>query len=139
MCRSAGSSRAFTLAEVLLALFVVSVALLGLITVKAYAARARTLSRERLTAANLAVSLMTQVENRLLDGLEEFAVQYDYSRREIPDHPGYMYAMDDSYAADSQGPQQTLKLITLTVYYPDENGLTLREYPLWTMVHRRKN
>jgi len=129
MCRLPGS-KGFTLAELLLCLFILAVALLGLVTANVYAVRARRGSQRLVLATSLAVSYMTEIEETLRLSQDEFATSHRLERRPVPDYPGYFYAVDDP------GLSPTLKAVIVSLYYPDGNGLPNREYPLRTVVRR---
>jgi Tfp pilus assembly protein PilX len=59
----------FTLGEIMVALVLVTVALLGLIGVRLYASRASAASPDKQTASLLAISKMAEVEEKLRRGM----------------------------------------------------------------------
>lgn len=125
MSRLAGS-RGLTLAEILLCVFILAVAILGLVSVQVFALKARTVTSERLRAANAAAAVLAGIESQAgLDYTTSFA------RLRGALEPGLEYTVDD------QPRTASLRQLTITVYFRDLEGGRESAYTLQTLLHRR--
>ncbi|MBI3926473.1 MAG: prepilin-type N-terminal cleavage/methylation domain-containing protein [Armatimonadetes bacterium] len=113
----------FTLLEILVALAVVALGLLGLISVMIYSTRARIQGTERQTASVIALSLMSDAENALA---ADFGAPVGVARAPVAGSPGYEAEVQ---AADER---PGLKRVEVTVYWTDERGR--QEFRLWTKL-----
>ena len=86
--------RGLTLAEILISIFLVAVAVLGLIGVRLYAARAGAGVPYRQTASLIAASQMAEVEHRLRGGATTGDVSVGPTQH--PDHPDFEYEITAS-------------------------------------------
>ncbi|MGE0489299.1 MAG: hypothetical protein AB7S38_08810 [Vulcanimicrobiota bacterium] len=125
MSRLAGS-RGLTLAEILLCVFILAVAILGLVSVQVFALKSRTVTSERLRAANAAAGVMAGLESQA--GID-YATSFGRARGAL--EPGLEYAVDD------QPRSASLRQLTITVYFRDLEGGRESAYTLQTLLHRR--
>jgi prepilin-type N-terminal cleavage/methylation domain-containing protein len=117
--------RGFTLAEVMLAVLILSLAVLGLLSVQAYAFRAQSKGTERNRASVIAASRMNALEAKLKD---DFGASVTQARAYVPDEAGYEIAV----AQAAVPPLDDLKELLVTVYWTDDQGP--HEYDLRTRV-----
>lgn len=113
--------RGFTLAEVMVGLLIVSLAVLAMVSVQAYAFRAQTKGTGRNRASLLAASRLGAIEAALK---EDFAASVDSARTVV--EPGYELAVGSSSVLVS------LKEVLVSVYWVDDQGP--HEYDLRTRV-----
>ncbi|MCA9797054.1 MAG: prepilin-type N-terminal cleavage/methylation domain-containing protein [Candidatus Eremiobacteraeota bacterium] len=114
--------RGFSLLEVLLVIFVISVPLLALIASQMFGLRASSKSQERQTATIIAASLLEEAERELSGTFVSGSL--NRPRQTVDDFPDYEYEMSEEnvgaglrrvavtvFWSDRQGPQQ-LQLVT---------------------------
>ena len=132
MLRDSGMSRstgfraaAFTLAELLLCVFVIALAVMGLFSVLIYANRARTVNHQRLQASAAAVDVMAQLEHQLrLDFDANVARARAQLQHEL------------SYAVSQTSLNGSLQRIQVEVFYRDLEGTREGVYRLETLFRR---
>lgn len=117
--------RGFTLAEVMLAVLILSLAVLGMLSVQAYAFRAQGKGTERNRASLLAASRMNAVEAKLKD---DFGATLTQARAPVPDAPGFELAV----AQAAVPALADLREVLVTVYWTDDQGP--HEYGLRTRI-----
>ncbi|MCE7872113.1 hypothetical protein DYH09_17270 [bacterium CPR1] len=113
MCRSAPTDSGFTFAETLLCVFLLAVALLGLMTALTYSVRATREGFERYQAATLAADLLDGLQVRLQQGAADFETSVSQPQTPIAGHPGYAARVEEERLTP------TLKKVTVTVLHPD--------------------
>ena len=86
--------RGLTLAEILISLFILLVAVLGLIGVRLFAAKAATEAPSRQTASLIAASQVAEVEHRLRGGASPEEVSFTSTPH--PEHPEFDYEVSAS-------------------------------------------
>lgn len=118
-------AKAFTLAEILVFLGVVSVALLAILSVQIYAMRGSNFNRLRHTASNILSSEMNTIQQQLA---MDFNAAPSHGRLLVSDHPEFSSAMSNVYADETE----QLRKISLSVYWTDESE---REFSAWTYVY----
>lgn len=123
MCRWRATSRGFTLAEILISVFLLAVAVLGLIGVRLYAARAAGAVPYRQTASLIAASKMAEIEHRLR-GSESY-LEVAEPRTQDPEHPRFNYEVLTDFDAG-------LKLVSVDVVVRWEDRERPGEYKLHT-------
>lgn len=117
--------RAFTLAEILVFLGVVSVALLALISVQIFATRGSKFNRMRHTASTIVASQMNTIQHQLT---VDFTSAPSYGRQPVTGYPEFTSAMSNVYADSTE----SLRKINLSVYWTDEAE---REFSAWTYIY----
>lgn len=117
--------KGFTLAEILVFLGVISVALLAILSVQIYSMRGSTFNRKRHTASNLLYSEMNAIQQQLA---MDFSGAPGHGRQTVSDQPEFSTAMSNIYADETQ----QLRKISLSVYWTDEAE---REFSAWTYVY----
>ncbi|MHC9538126.1 MAG: prepilin-type N-terminal cleavage/methylation domain-containing protein [Vulcanimicrobiota bacterium] len=123
------SNKAFTLAEIMVALVILSVAVLGLVSAMIYSMRAGGGNRLRHTASVIAYRIMNEKETQLR---KDFCGNVTTSGRlDVHENEGFQYCIQDVYQADDD-----LKKISLSVYW-DEEGAD-REYSIYTYIYKYK-
>ncbi|MEW6283608.1 MAG: hypothetical protein AB1758_33665 [Candidatus Eremiobacterota bacterium] len=118
--------RAFSLAEVLVAIFLLAVAVLGLVTTRLYAVRAERAGLERYDLGGVAGSVMASIEAALQQSPDRFTRSYAAARQPVPDMAGVVYSVEET----SLSPR--LRKFTVTVFAPTQQGEV--EFRLWTLV-----
>lgn len=118
--------RGFTIGEVLVAIAVLAIAVLGLVSVQIYALRATEGNRQRLEASEIAGSVMAGLESRFSRGFPTVAS----SRAPVVDHPDFDCEVSESI--EDPGTKR-MKRVTVKVYYKDRAGE--HDYTLWTFFH----
>ena len=118
-------SRGLTLAEILLCVFILAVAILGLVSVEVFALKSRNVTSERLRAANAAAGVMAGVESQI-----NIDYTTTFTRPRGPLQEGLEYAVDD------QPRSASLRQLTITVYFRDLEGGSESVYTLQTLLHR---
>lgn len=116
---------AMSLAEVIVAIGIFAVAVLALISVRAYALRSQVKAQQHQQATALALSLMAEAEVRVKTDFEaslETPASPLMRTEDLPE--GYSYVATQTY------PNPDLQTITLKVRWTDRNGP--QEYELWT-------
>lgn len=112
MCR-ATKSNAFTFAEVLLCVYLLAVALLGVVATLTHCLQAQRGSQQRALATRLAEDLLTQVLGSKRASREDF--ERDHSRARV--------AVDDyHYSVTEALLDPDLKQINVCVYFTDEGA-----------------
>lgn len=118
--------RALSLAEVIVALACLAVALLGLVGAQLYVMRAGAKQERFHQASLLAGSQLARVEQKLRD---DFSAVVDQPRTTL--EPGYEWACRRSPPADASLTAE-LTRVDVSIYYQDAQGP--HEYQLWTYV-----
>ena len=116
--------RGFSLAEVVVAFLVVTLAVLALVSVQIYVLRAQAKTTERSTASTLAASRLNSIESVLL---QDFYAPVAASRAPLPEPPGFELAVTDEVL-------DQLREVHVAVYWTDANGP--QEQALWTRFLR---
>lgn len=114
-----------SLAEVIVAIGIFAVAVLALISVRAYSLRAQVKAQQHQQATALAISLMAEAEARVKTDFEaalETATHPLMRDEDLPE--GYSYEATQTYT------NPDLQTVTLKVRWTDRNGR--QEYELWT-------
>ena len=117
--------RGMSLAEVIIAIGVFAVAVLALISVRAFALRAQVKAQQHHQATALAISLLAEAEARVKTSFEAQLEPPDdplMKTEELPD--GYTYVATQTFI------NPDLQKIVLKVRWTDRNGN--QEYELWT-------
>ena len=117
-----------TLAEVMVFLVLVSMAILALVGAQIYALRANTGSRQRTTASTIAYSELNQVLSRQR---QDFSQRADRARARVEYEPDFESAVAQLYYPDGR---DDLKQIFCSVYWTDKEGA--HEFSTWTYVYR---
>ncbi|MGE0495486.1 MAG: prepilin-type N-terminal cleavage/methylation domain-containing protein [Vulcanimicrobiota bacterium] len=118
--------RAFTLAEVMVALVLISLGLFSLMSISIYSLRAGQFNREHHTMVRLAGNQMAWLRSQLrLDFRADLATA---SPQPFPDDPDYRYAV----ALSDESPDR--RRIDLVVSY--QGGKELQDVKVWTYVYR---
>lgn len=125
------SKRAFTLAEMMVFLALVTTALFALIAAQFYAYKASQGSRQRQIAANLAYSYLNTAEDTLR---RDFYVSQTLPRTALADPAGFRVAMSDQYAPDGL---ENLKHVSCSIYWDEAS--TEREYRASLDLYRGPN
>lgn len=118
-------ARAFTLAELLLCLFVVAVAIMGLFSVLIYATRARTVSNQRLQASAAAVDVMSVLEHQLRLNFDAAVAR-----------PRGQLQAELGYQVDQTPLGTDLQRVRVQVFYRDLEGSQEGVYRLETLIRR---
>lgn len=116
--------RGLNLAEVMVSLLLISIAVLGLVSVHLYSARAAQGNRSRHTASVLAASTMHQTEERVR---QDFSVSVASPRQAHPEAAGYEYEILETL------PEPTLKRVEVRVFWQTREGA--QQYAIWTMFY----
>ena len=120
--------RAFTLAEMMVFLALITIALFALIAAQFYAFRASQGSRQRQLAANLAYSYLSAGE----DGLRQaFSRDQSLPLTPLADPAGFRVILTDQYEPDGM---ENLKHIRCTIYW--DEAQTVREYRASLDIYR---
>lgn len=114
------------MAEVLLCVFVLAVAVIALLATLAYASRARTVSTERLQASAAATEVMAVLENRL---------KLDFDQAVNQSRTAFSERL--SYTVDRTDLNPDLSRLKVEVFYRDLQGGQEGVYRLETLRHRR--
>lgn len=121
------SMRAYSLAEVLVALFLLALAGLGLVSTHLYSLRAQRAGLEGYDSGAAAGSVLASIEADLRQSPEHFARSYAVSDRPLPDLAGAVYDVSE----ETLTPR--LRKFIVTVRAPSQQGP--QEFKLWTMVY----
>lgn len=117
-----------TLAEVMIFLMLVSMAILALVGAQIYSLRANSGSRQRTTASTLAYSVLNEV---LSQQRQSFSARADRARAKMEYEPDFESAVSQLYYPDGKN---DLKQIFCSVYWTDKEGP--HEFSTWTYVYR---
>jgi len=117
-----------TLAEVMIFVMIVSMAILALVGAQIYALRANSGSRERTTASTIAYSTLNEV---LSQQRQNFAANANRARAKCVYEPDFESAVSQLYYPDGK---DDLKQVFCSVYWTDKAGP--HEYSTWTYVYR---
>lgn len=116
--------RGFSLAEIMVCLVILSIAILGLVSTQIYSLRATTGNKMRHTASVIATTLMNEKEEALRSDFTRSAVQ---PRIVFPGAEGFEYAISEEIV------DTNFKKITVDVYWTD-NGIE-HIYSIWTHLY----
>jgi Tfp pilus assembly protein PilV len=116
--------RAFTLAEIMVSLLFLSIALLGLVSAQIYSLRASGGNRSRHTASVIAHNMLNEKEEALR---KDFSTSVAQSRSAVEGQEGFQCAIiEESPAAD-------FKKITVIIYWKESQEN--HEYSIWTYIY----
>ncbi|MBS2038200.1 prepilin-type N-terminal cleavage/methylation domain-containing protein [bacterium] len=125
------SRRAFTLAEVLVFIAIVSIAVLGVFSIQALSLRYTQYNRSRHTAVTLLASTLSASQCQL-----ERAFYADPSHPRTPSETeGFETAVISVYEPDL-GPASNLRRVEAFVYWKDAGETQERSISAWTYVYR---
>lgn len=119
--------RGLTLAEVMVAVGLLALAILGLVSAQLFATRASNEVSERHLAGVIAASLMADAEVTLR---KSFSQSVSRARSPVPEHRGYQAEVNQNVVMSGD-----LKEIEVIVYWVDKKGP--QEHHLWTKIARR--
>src|SRR5438105_210758 len=106
-------ARGFTLAEVMVCVLLLAMAVLGLVSVQVYTLNATKSNRGAHTATVISTSVMNDVEHRLHQNFTQSVAQ---SSTAVPGFDGFQCAVAESFVDTAQ----TLKQIDTTVFWKDK-------------------
>lgn len=137
--RGSHPARGVTLAEILLALVFTSLAVLAVLGVSTYAAKARTTSDERQRASLLATTLTWRTIESLAEDFdrEDLVVAYppgQPAESEIDADERYRYGIELEAVGVAPGSPDDLKRLTVTVAWESSRGT--QTYILTTKIAR---
>lgn len=118
--------RGFSLAEIMVSLFLLSLAMLGLISAYVYSLRAADHGRERDDITQYATQIMGEIEAVSRRNSSYYNINQSRRRTPCGDSRGQLF-----YAVDDQALSIRMKKITLVIYAPGERGAPEIEYPFW--------
>lgn len=115
--------RGFTMAELLIGLFLLACAVLGLVSAHLYLRRTQTMTDSRAQATQLAQNAISEI---LADS---FSQSHQRARTALPEPLGFSYAVDERLE------QVGLKRVAVSIYFPESGqerslGLTTFVYDL---------
>jgi prepilin-type N-terminal cleavage/methylation domain-containing protein len=117
--------RGFTLAEIMVCLLFLSIALLALVSTQIYSLRASGGNRLRHTASIIAYTIMNEKEEALR---KDFTASASQAKADVVGHEGFQCAvLEDLLQAD-------FKRITVIIYWRD--GQENHEYSIWTYIYK---
>lgn len=116
--------RGYSLAEVLIATFLVATAVLGLISARLYSVQAERGASQRYEVTAAAGSVLASIESDLQQRPENFAKSYAVTDQ------GYPNLRDAVYSVEEDSPEPGLRKFTVTVRQHEQS------YKLWTLVGR---
>lgn len=120
--------KGLTLAEVMVALMILTVAIFGLIGARLYALRARSVTVERRAAVVLAAAALEEAERSLR---HDFKFPVAMPRAAHPTEPRFeMEVLSQPHAS-----MATLKRVEVAMYWRDRNGA--QQHKVWTWVYDR--
>lgn len=119
------SARGFTLVEVMIALVVLSIAVLGLVAAQIWALRSSEANRQRHTASEIASAQMASIESRLRADFT--GTDVTQARTPVPDQAGFDYQVTPA----PEGSR--LRNVEVRVFYQDRTGE--HAYVLWTTFY----
>lgn len=108
----------------MVALVLITIAVLGLVSVHIYSARAAQGNRERHTASLLAASRLHLLEEAVR---QDFSVSVAAPRAPDPDQPAYEVEVLESL------PEPTLKRVEVRIFWNSKQGP--QQYSLWTLFY----
>jgi len=120
--------RAFTLAESLVGMFILAVAVLGVLACLIFAQRAERQAANDYQVAAVARGVMAEILANLRLSQQSFQVSQSCPRSPIVSHPELEYQIDDSLV----GPRS--KKVHLVIYYKNQQG-TPCQSAYWTEVY----
>lgn len=119
--RCAKGPRGFTIAETMVALVVLSIAVLGLVAVQAYSLRSSQGNKTRHEASEIASAVMASVESRLRKNPDDTTIA---QTERVPVREGFEYTVTTRTA------ETRLLHVSVCVYYKDRTGE--HSYDVWT-------
>jgi prepilin-type N-terminal cleavage/methylation domain-containing protein len=126
-----GSSRGFTLLEVMMAIALIGIIVVAIMTALSTAATALIIADRRATAESLARTQMEYVKDDGSNPYDDGDPQaYEHGPVESTDHPGYFVSVS---AEPLHDPDDGIQLITVTVSYEivgAENIMLERQFTL---------
>jgi len=108
--------RGFTLPEVLIAMVIVTVAVVSFMSLFVYGSRWTAESRRLLTAVNLAQGKLEELKNTPFENITNQPADPDAPALDFPGFPEYTYRISVTLAG------QKLKTVSVAVYYEDITG-----------------
>jgi len=111
------SEGGFTLIEVLVAIVILSIGLLGMASLTIGIIKGNKLSNDLTTATTLAQDKMEQIRNSGYSALPSSDTTDTEDYGEIPDYPQYKRVRD----TDVDAPATNMKTVTVTVYWDSDN------------------
>lgn len=117
------SKRAFTLAEVMVAMAIVVIPMMALLSAHIYSLRATVKDEYRVTATNIAYSELSRIEEVLR---QDFTVDVSRARSPVTGFAGYEMEVTEALT------RSDLKTPRVTVYWSDKQGP--HQYELWTHI-----
>jgi hypothetical protein len=118
-------SSGLSLAELILALLLTLIAVLGLVGVVSYSLRAQAKSSTSHIASVIASNLMEDAQGTCWDN---FSAPLTAARQVVPSHPGYEFAIAENLE------NADLKRVEISIYWNDREGA--RQFDLWTKLVR---
>ncbi len=115
--------RGYSLIEVLVATFLLALAVLGLVSAHLYAVRAEREGLGRYDSGAAAGMILAGIESDLRKNPDDFHKSYAVSARPVPDLSDVVYSVDESDVSPR------LRKFTVTV----TSGA--QEFKLWTLVY----
>jgi prepilin-type N-terminal cleavage/methylation domain-containing protein len=125
-----GSSRGFTLLEVMMAIALIGIIVVAIMTALSTASTALIIADRRATAESLARTQMEYVKDNNSNPYESEDPPYEHDPVESTDHPGYFVSVS---AEPLHDPDDGIQLITVTVSYEivgAENRMLERQFTL---------
>ncbi|MEW6279108.1 MAG: prepilin-type N-terminal cleavage/methylation domain-containing protein [Candidatus Eremiobacterota bacterium] len=116
--------RGFTLAEIMVCLVLLTIAVLGLIAVQIYSLRAGQGNRERHTASVLASAALGRIEEQVR---QDFSSSVAQPRRPHPEAAGYEMQVLETL------PDVDLKRVEVHIFWRGKDGW--HDYSLWTIFY----
>lgn len=124
MCRWPATERAFTLAEVLVAMAVLSIALLGTLSMQTFALSTQSKSTQRHTASLVASTVLSEVEQSLKEDFDTDTTRV----RAASATPGFEVEVAEAVE------DPDLKRVEVRVFWIDDQAA--QSYRLWTRFIR---
>ena len=116
-------NRAFTLIELLLAIFVLEIGLLGIAGFYTYSLRITQVARFETTASNLAAGLLDETLVQSFDSIQGVS-RSAYSSDSTSPFKNYDKQIDVAYVNKNLQPEssdQNLKKVTVTIFWQQDN------------------
>ena len=120
--------RGFNLLEILFSVFLLAVAVLGLLQAYIFSIGADRGGRQREDITGIASQVMAQVESDLRRSPQHFLLPHSRPRVGWPEVAGVFYQVDEEVVSPS------LKQITVTVSFADTATHREKDYKLWSQV-----
>ncbi|MDQ7821205.1 MAG: prepilin-type N-terminal cleavage/methylation domain-containing protein [Candidatus Eremiobacteraeota bacterium] len=117
-------SRGFTLAEIMVCLLLLTIAVMGLVSTQIYSLKATGGNKYRHLASVIAYRVMSEKEKALRT---DFSVSAAHSRSDVPGEEGFQYEVLE------EAPGTSIKKVTVKVYWTE--GTELKSYSLWTYLY----